>query len=499
MYEDPKNNETAEERSGADSWYAAEAPSAAAQAAREPVSPEIKKKSGLSAGKVIALLLACLLLGGAAGFGGYRIARRSAAVPAGTERVLPEEGEAAPEVNSEPQPELPAAEKPETAAPAKEEPAENAAKTEEKPDTRPAGAEIKDAASRRGEEEMSAADVYEANVNSTVGITTSVVMTNYWGYQSTAPASGSGFILTEDGYIVTNYHVVKDASSITVATYDNRSFPATVVGYDASSDVAVLKVDATGLTPVAVGDSGKLRVGDDVIAIGNPLGELTFSLTHGVVSAMDREVTLSSDTTMKLIQTDAAINSGNSGGALFNMYGEVVGITNAKYSSSSGSGSASIDNIGFAIPINQVKSIISSIIEYGYIVKPYIGVSVTTVSAELQSYGLPQGAAVKSVTEGSPAQEAGLLVNDIITAVNGREITSSSDLVTVISESQPGDRLTLTVYRQGEDKTLELSITIGQQKQEALPSPQPTQEPRQDPYDGYDGFGGYPFPFFGWG
>lgn len=153
---------------------------------------------------------------------------------------------------------------------------------------------------------------------------------------------------------------------------------------------------------MVLGDSDNLNVGDPVVAIGNPLGELTFSLTSGAVSALDREITLSSSLTMNLIQTDCAINSGNSGGALFNLYGEVVGITNAKYSGSGSSSEASIDNIGFAIPINQVRSIVESIIENGYIVKPYIGVTVGNVSDEMQSYGLPQGAAVRSVTEDGP-------------------------------------------------------------------------------------------------
>ena len=210
---------------------------------------------------------------------------------------------------------------------------------------------------------MTAAEVYAANVNSTVGITTSIT-TNYWGYQTTSAASGSGFIITADGYILTNYHVIENANAITVSLYDGTTYQASLVGYDESNDLAVLKVEAENLVPVILGDSDQLNVGDSVLAIGNPLGELTFSLTAGLVSAKDREVTMSNSVTMDLLQTDCAINSGNSGGALFNLYGEVVGITNAKYSTSSSS-SASIDNIGFAIPINSVKSIVESIIEKG--------------------------------------------------------------------------------------------------------------------------------------
>ena len=334
---------------------------------------------------------------------------------------------------------------------------------------------------------MTAAEVYAANVNSTVGITTSIT-TNYWGFQTTSAASGSGFILTQDGYILTNYHVVESSNSITVALYDGTTYDAELVGYDESSDVAVLKVEAEGLSPVVLGDSDNLNVGDSVVAIGNPLGELTFSLTAGLVSAKDREVTLSSAVTMDLIQTDCAINSGNSGGALFNLYGEVIGITNAKYSSSSSS-SASIDNIGFAIPINHVLPIVKSIIENGYISKPYIGVSVSDVNKQSQLYGIPAGAAVQSVAEGSPAAEAGLQAGDVITRVNDTEITGSSDLVSLVGSAAVGDGLTLTVYRQG--TTVELSLTVGEQIQSARANEQTTQQSVSR------GMGGFPSGFFG--
>ena len=340
---------------------------------------------------------------------------------------------------------------------------------------------------------LTGAEVYAANVNSTVGIVTSLVTTNFWGQQTAGATAGSGFIFSDDGYILTNYHVVEGATSITVSTYDGTKYDAQLIGYDESNDVAVLKIDAAGLTPVVIGDSDKLNVGDSVVAIGNPLGELTFSETSGIVSALNREVTMSSGTTMDLIQTDCAINSGNSGGALFNMYGEVVGITNAKYSSSSSPSSASIDNIGFAIPINQVYGIVKSIIENGYIEKPYIGVSVLTVSDETQKYGLPGGASVQSVTKDSPAEEAGLQVNDIITKVNDTEITSSNDLVKLVRASNPGDTLTVTVYRQGE--TLELTITVGRQVQSANESTVTESSQSSQNSQGYSGFGRFP----GWG
>ena len=310
---------------------------------------------------------------------------------------------------------------------------------------------------------MTQAEVYAANVNSTVGITTSIT-TNFWGYQTTSAASGSGFVFSKDGYILTNFHVVEDSDSITVSLYDGTTYDAKLIGYDESNDVAVLKVEAENLTPVVLGNSDQVNVGDSVIAIGNPLGELTFSLTSGAISAKDREITMSTGATMRLMQTDCAINSGNSGGALFNLYGEVIGITNAKYSGGSSSG-ASIDNIGFAIPINKARSIAESIIEKGYVSKPYIGVSVTTVSTETQSYGLPQGAAVKTIAKDSPAEQAGLKTNDIITHINGQAITGSSELVSMVNNAAVGDTFTLTVYRKG--STLEMTLTVGEQIQSA--------------------------------
>ena len=308
--------------------------------------------------------------------------------------------------------------------------------------------------------QLTPAEVYAKNVNSTVGITTSIT-TNYWGFQSTSAASGSGFIISDDGYILTNFHVIENSNAITVSLYDGTEYEAKLIGYDERNDIAVLKVDAENLVPVILGDSDTLNVGDPVVAIGNPLGELTFSLTSGTISAKDRTVTMSNGITMDLIQTDCAINSGNSGGALFNLYGEVVGITNAKYSSSSSG--ASIDNIGFAIPLNDVRKIVDSIIEKGYISKPYIGVSVTDVGEESLLYGLPKGASVRSVAEDSPAEECGLKEGDIITHVNGEEITGSNDLVSFIGDCEISDELTLTIFRR--NNTLELKLIVGEQIQ----------------------------------
>ena len=399
------------------------------------------KKKGFPWGKVIALMLVAALLGGALGAGGVLLL--SPAGNSGSSQVL----------------------------------------KGERPST------VIDVATIDTSKQMSPAEVYAQNVASTVGITTSVT-TNYFGFTTTSAASGSGFVLSDDGYILTNYHVIENSTSIKVTMYDGNSYDAELIGYDESNDIAVLKVDAENLSPVVLGDSDNLNVGDSVVAIGNPLGELTFSLTAGVVSALDREVTLSGNVTMELIQTDCAINSGNSGGALFNLYGEVIGITNAKYSSS-GSG-ASIDNIGFAIPINSVLDIVNSIIEKGYIAKPYIGVSVASVSSETQSYGLPKGAAVKAISEGSPAEAAGLQINDIITEANGTKIESSDDLVKLVGGLYNGAELKLTVYRQGE--TVEITVTVGERIQSALEDQQQAQvkqqsSQRQFSFPGFFNFG----------
>ena len=332
---------------------------------------------------------------------------------------------------------------------------------------------------------MTAAQVYEQNVHSTVGITTEINQTNYFGYQTTAAASGSGFIISADGYILTNHHVIEGASTITVTDYDGKTYKAELVGSDSSNDIAVLKIDADGLTPVVLGSSDEMKVGDEVVAIGNPLGELTFSLTQGVVSALDREVT-TENATMNLIQTDCAINSGNSGGALFNMYGEVVGITNAKYSSNS-SNEASIDNIGFAIPIDSIKEIVTSIIEKGYVTKPYIGIGVEDVSDDAADYGIPAGAAVKSVTEGAPAEKAGLKVGDVIIDADGKEITGSSDLIAAVKTKAAGDKMVLKVYRQGE--YVNVTVTVEEKKQDDETAAQQEQQTEQNGRRGQSGNG----------
>ena len=299
---------------------------------------------------------------------------------------------------------------------------------------------------------LTASQVYARNVHSVVLIESTIV-SEVMGQTATGVASGSGFIMSEDGYVVTNFHVVEGASSVNVVLYDGKSLPAQLVGYDSTNDIALLKVEANGLSPVVLGSSDDLIVGDQVVAIGNPLGELTSTLTVGYVSAKER--TVSTDgTVMNMIQTDAAINSGNSGGPLFNMKGEVVGITTAKYSGSSSSG-ASIEGIGFAIPMDDVLEELQELRDFGYIKSAYLGVMVQNMDTSVASiYGLPVGAYVVGVEEGYCAHRAGIQEKDIIVAVGDEKITTITDLTRALRDYEPGDKAKLTVYRAGQYMTL---------------------------------------------
>ena len=308
--------------------------------------------------------------------------------------------------------------------------------------------------------------VYVDNVEATVGISGTVTTTNILGWESSGTASGSGVIYTSDGYILTNHHVIDGAKNITVHFYDGTTKRAKLVGYDESNDIAVLKVEATGLPTVIIGNSDNMIVGDTVLAIGNPLGEITFALTSGVVSTPPRDVTMSRELTMSLIQTDCAINSGNSGGGMFNLYGELVGITNAKYSTN-GITQATVDNIGFAIPITDIIGIIDGIIQDGEYKKPYIGVIVTNVSEEDQNDGKPVGAYISDVEEDLPADKAGMKAGDIVTKFGDTQVRNSSDLRRAIKRCQEGDKVTLTVYRK--NKTITVEITIAAETYAALP------------------------------
>lgn len=336
--------------------------------------------------------------------------------------------------------------------------------------------------------------VYAQNVNSVVSITNQGVTGNGWAQQEFT-GSGSGFILTEDGYVLTNYHVVEDAQALTVTTYDGTEYAAELIGYDELSDVALLKVDASGLPAVTIGSSAALSVGDQVCAIGNPLGELASSQTVGYVSAKDRTVN-TDGTILTMIQTDAAINSGNSGGPLFNMQGEVVGITTAKYSGSTSSG-ASIEGIGFAIPIDDVMNLVDDLMEYGYVTnQAYLGVYLEEMDANVaQAYGLPSGPRVQSVVEGSCAETAGIQAGDIIIGLGDQEVSSYSDLTYALRSFKAGDTTTIQVYRSGQELTL--NITLDEKTVENDPS-QTEQPSGEMPEDGsYEEWYNYFAPFFG--
>jgi serine protease Do len=290
-----------------------------------------------------------------------------------------------------------------------------------------------------------------------------------------ATATGTGVIITENGYIVTNAHVIYDsengggkAESVSVLLDDETSYDAEIIGYDTDCDIAVLKIKAEGLTAAEFGDSDSLRLGESVIAIGNPLGfDLMDTVTGGMVSGLNRNITIN-DKAMTLIQTDAAINSGNSGGPLINKYGQVVGINSSKMSSSYYSGEASIEGIGFAIPSNAVSSIVDDIMKYGYVTgKPQLGISCQDVSEMIsQMYDLPVGIYVTSVSDGSAAEKAGLEKGDIITAVDGKEVKTTEELNAQKNLHSAGDEIELTYIRNGEENKVKVTLDEVSGKQE---------------------------------
>jgi serine protease Do len=323
-----------------------------------------------------------------------------------------------------------------------------------------------------GQTLMTPSEVYAATVNSVVSINCSATATNVFGQNVESASSGSGFIITADGYIVTNQHVVSGASSVKVTLYNGDTYDATVVGGDSDYDVAVLKIDAANLTPVTVGSSADVNVGDTVLAIGNPLGELTFSMSQGIVSSCNRAINVDG-TPFNMIQVDASINPGNSGGVLVNLYGEVVGIVSAKYSSYS---NTSVEGIGFAIPIDDVQTVITDIMENGQVTgKAYLAITAGTMTESMAAQyqiDVSQGVFVYSVVEGGAGDKAGLKLGDVITKLNDKDITSMEDLSAAKKDYKAGDTVTLTVYRDGEYTTTEL--TFDEQPQTTGTEPETT-------------------------
>lgn len=340
---------------------------------------------------------------------------------------------------------------------------------------------------------MSPSEIFATYSKAVVGINCETTA-NVFGQTSTTASSGSGFIITADGYVVTNHHVIDGADTIAVMLQDETAYPAEVVGYDEDNDVALLKIQATGLPTVSIGDSDTLTVGEQVVAIGNPLGELTHTLTVGYISAMDREINTDGNP-INMLQTDAAINSGNSGGPLFDSHGNVCGITTAKYASSS------IEGLGFAIPINDAMNIVYSIQQYGYVKgKPSFGITVASLSLTYASYyGLPVGCYVNEVVADSGAEKGGMLSGDIITHLGDVAVQDVTGLTAELKNYKAGDTVKVTVYRQGQ--TVDLNITLDEKLPDYMQvedevqeeAPQETAQPSQ----GYGyGYGSNPFGFF---
>lgn len=291
-----------------------------------------------------------------------------------------------------------------------------------------------------------------------VGIATkTTTYNNYYGFgPSEQQGSGSGVIISSDGYVVTNNHVIENANEVTVILNTNETYPAKVIGADARTDIAVLKIDASELPFAAMGSSSDLRVGDTAIAIGNPLGqEFAGTTTQGIISGLNRSVTIDNKQ-LNLIQTDAAINPGNSGGALVNAFGQLIGINTAKISSSS------LEGLGFAIPIDEAKPVIEDLINNGYVTgRPVIGIGGRAVTEkDAEAYGLKVGVYVASMTPNSPAYMAGVKIGDIIYECDGQKVTSVEEINDVKNKKQPGDEMKLKVYRQ--DRELEITLILGE-------------------------------------
>jgi putative serine protease PepD len=327
---------------------------------------------------------------------------------------------------------------------------------------------------------LSPHDVYEKAKDSVAYITSDITQSSGgpFGQTQTGTATGSGFVVSSDGYIVTNDHVVDGASDVKVKIGDGKTLSAKVVGTDASTDLALLKVDASGLTPLTLGDSDTVEVGDPAYAIGNPYG-LDRTLTTGVISALQRQISSPNGYTIDdVLQTDAAINPGNSGGPLFNTAGQVIGVNSQIETSGSSSDGSEGGNvgIGFAIPSNTVKSVVEQLMKSGKVSHAYLG-----VQSEDASNG---GAQVAAITAGSPADSAGLQQGDVIKSIDGKAVSSASALSSIVDEHKPGDTVQLKVVRNGSEKTLD--VKLGQRPNSAQTNAD-TQDQQQAPDQGLGG------------
>lgn len=307
---------------------------------------------------------------------------------------------------------------------------------------------------------LPASTIYDRACRQVVGITTEVAYTNLFGLTSSSAVTGTGFIVSENGYIVTNYHVIEYAytggQDLTVMLHDGTRYSASIVGVEESNDIAVLKIDAANLSPADLGDSDSLTVGDTVYAVGNPLGDLDFSMSTGHVSALDRVIKTDENVdSINMFQIDAAVNSGNSGGPVYNTRGEVIGVVTAKYSDTG------VEGIGFAIPINDAASIAQDLITNGYVTgKAYMGVKLDEryTSMYSQYYGMPLGAYVYSVDPGSSAEKAGLRPGDIITGLGDADVSCYDDLSSAVKSFSAGDTTEVRIYRAGENLTVSITF-----------------------------------------
>lgn len=338
-------------------------------------------------------------------------------------------------------------------------------------------------------EAMSTESVASYAAESVVEISTESVQRGSMMQQYVVQGAGSGVIVTQDGYIITNNHVIEGASKITVRLKDTTSYDAKLIGTDSQLDVALLKIEATGLKPVVMGDSSQLQVGEKAIAIGNPLGELGGTVTEGIISSLDRTIVLN-NTSMTLLQTDAAINPGNSGGGLFNSQGEFIGLVVAK------SSGEDVEGLGFAIPVNNVKPVVQDLSTYGYVKgRPQLGVSLTDISStqSAKRYGVSQtGVYVAAVSEGSAAANAGMKEGDLIISIDGAAVGTSSEVQQIIRNHSVGDVINIQISRSGQLQTL--PVTLGESTpstpQSTTPNIQSTQPNSQDQqYNPFSQFG----------
>ena len=408
------------------------------------------KRREIRVGAVIAICLVCVILAGALGVGGAYMLLRNRLTDEDTAAVVVEEEmavEAEPEAVVTPVP-------------------------------------VVTMSSAADADAYTAEEIYALACRQVVGISTEISY-NVFGQMTSTSVSGSGIIIAEDGYILTNYHVIEDAYEygyeVTVLSYDGTEYTAEILGVEPDNDLAVLKIEAGGLDAAVLADSDEMAVGQIVYTVGNPLGELTYTMTCGIVSALDRSITTDENVTVNMFQIDAAVNSGNSGGPVYNAYGQVIGIITAKYASTG------VEGIGFAIPSSDAWYIANELLQNGYVSgKAYMGVSVTTVSSSVaQYYGMVEGAFINSVETGSAAEASGLEVGDIITAVDGTEVRSASNLTNLVKSYKAGQSAEMSVFRDGE--TITLTIVFD----EEVPTEETEDESTSTEPDSYNGGSGY--------